>query len=183
MKKRFLAYNILIVIMCLLTTLFSLMLTFAYQQPTGLKQQTGSVVRFDQYDEKWYDSLLDGSATSYFNMELEDGSFYEATGICYDNIDRELFEDVQAGSNITVTYSDVSGGLRKIYALEYNGKAYLLLDDVLRDFSQNERTAHIVGPIMIALSISVCIILFVVNYKKNLYPYKKCSMFGQQHSI
>lgn len=77
------------------------------------------------------------------------------------------------GGNITVTYFEKSGGLRKIYALEYNGKTYLLLDDVLSEFSQNEKIAHIFGPIMIALSILVGIILVIVNYKKNLYPFKK----------
>ena len=173
MKKRFLAINRLITIGCLWAILLSLMLTFAYQQPTGLEQQTGKVLSFNQRDEKWYDAFFDRSAGSYFNVELEDGSFYEATGICYDNIDRELFEDVQVGGNITVTYFKKFGERRKICALEYNGKTYLLLDDVFNEYSQNEKTVHIVGPTMIVLFMSVGIILFVANYKKNYYPIKK----------
>ena len=169
MKNRFSTSNTLIVIACLLGITLSLMLTFAYQQPTDLKQQTGKVLRFNQHDEKWYDYILGNSKGSYFDVRLEDGSFYEATGICYDNINRELFEDVQVGGNITVTYFKKFGERRKICALEYNGRTYLLLDDVLREYSQNEKVAHIVGPTMIVLFISVGIILFVVNYKKNKY--------------
>ena len=167
MKKRFLAINRLITIGCLLAILLSLMLTFAYQQPTGLEHQTGKVLSFNQRDEKWYDAFFDSSARSYFHIWLEDGSYYEATGICYDNINRELFDDVQVGGSIAVTYFEKSGGLRKIYALEYNGKTYLLLDDVLNEYSQNEKTAHIVGPTMLVLSVLAGIILFVVNYRKN----------------
>ena len=169
MKKRFLAINRLITIGCLLAILLSLMLTFAYQQPTGLEQQTGKVLSFNQRDEKWYDAFFDRSAGSYFHIWLEDGSYYEATGICYDNIDRELFENIQVGGNITVTYFKKFGERRKICALEYNGKTYLLLDDILREYSQNEKVAHIVGPTIIVLFMSVGIILFVVNYKKNKY--------------
>ena len=173
MQKRFLSYNVLITMACLLAITISLMLTFAYQQPTGLEQQTGKVLSFNQHDEKWYDAFFDSSAGSYFHIWLEDGSYYEATGICYDNIDRKLFENLHVGESITITYVEKSGGLRKIYALEYNGKTYLLLDDVLSEFSQNEKIVHIFGPIMIALSISVGIILVIVNYRKNLYPFKK----------
>lgn len=143
------------------------MFTFAYQQPTGLQHQTGNILSFHQYNEKWYDHLLGSSKGSYFNVKLEDGSFYEATGICYDNIDRKLFENLQIGKSITITYFEKSGGLRKICALEYNGKTYLLLDNVLNEYYQNEKHAHIVGPIMIALSISSGIILFIINYRKN----------------
>ena len=59
------------------------------------------------------------------------------------------------------------GELRKICALEYNGETYLSLNDVLNEYSKNEKTAHIVGPTIMALSISVGALLFVVNYKKN----------------
>ena len=167
MQKRFLSYNVLITMACLLAITISLMLTFAYQQPAGLEHQTGKVLSFNQRDEKWYDAFFDRSAGSYFHIWLEDGSYYEVTGICYDNINRELFDDVQVGGSIAVTYFEKSGGLRKIYALEYNGKTYLLLDDVLSEFSQNEKTAHIVGPTMLVLSVLAGIILFVVNYRKN----------------
>ena len=48
-----------------------------------------------------------------------------------------------------------------------DGETYLSLNDVLHAYSKNEKTAHIVGPTIITLSISVGALLFVVNYKKN----------------
>ena len=51
MKNRFVAFNILIAIVLLLVLVLSLIFTFSYQQPTGLKQQTGIVSKFNQYDE------------------------------------------------------------------------------------------------------------------------------------
>ena len=167
MKNRFVAFNILIAIALLLVLVLSLIFTFSYRQPTGLKQQTGIVSKFNQYDEKWYDNIFGNSKGSYFDVRLEDKSYFEATGICYDNIDRRLFEELQIGKELTITYFEKSGGLRKICALEYNGETYLSLNDVLNEYSKNEKTAHIVGSTIMALSISVGALLFVVNYKKN----------------
>lgn len=167
MKNRFAAFNILIAIALLLVLVLSLIFTFAYQQPTGLKQQTGLISKFNQYDEKWYDNIFGNSKGSYFDVWFEDNSYFEATGICYDNIDRRLFENLQIGEKITITYFEKSGGLRKICAIEYNGETYLSLNDVLNEYSQNEKVAHIVGPTIIALSISLGTILFIVNHKKN----------------
>ena len=167
MKNRFVAFNILIAIALLFVLVFSLIFTFSYRQPTGLKQQTGIVSKFNQYDEKWYDNIFGNSKGSYFDVRFEDNSCFEATGICYDNIDRRLFEELQIGKELTITYFEKSGGLRKICALEYNGETYLSLNDVLNEYSKNEKTAHIVGSTIMALSISVGALLFVVNYKKN----------------
>ena len=167
MKNRFVAFNILIAIALLFVLVLSLIFTFTYQQPTGLKQQTGIVSKFSQYDEKWYDNIFGGSKGSYFNVRLEDNSFFEATGICYYNIDRRLFEELQIGKELTITYFEKIGGLRKICALEYSGETYLSFNDVLNEYSKNEKTVHIVGPTIMALSISVGALLFVVNYKKN----------------
>jgi len=167
MKNRFVAFNILIAIVLLFVLVISLIITFAYQQPTNLKQQTGVVSKLNQYDEKWYDTIFGNSKGSYFCVRFEDHSYFEATGICYDNIDRRLFEELQIGEELTITYFEKSGGLRKICALEYDGETYLSLNDVLHAYSKNEKTAHIVGPTIMALSISVGALLFVVNYKKN----------------
>ena len=167
MKNRFVAFNILIAIALLLVLAIGLMCTFSFQQPKELEQQTGVVAKFNQYDEKWYDNIFGNSKGSYFDVRFEDNSYFEATGICYDNIDRRLFADLQIGKEITITYFEKSGGLRKICALEYNGETYLSLNDVLNEYSKNEKTAHIVGPTIMALSISVGALLFVVNYKKN----------------
>lgn len=167
MKNRFAAFNILISIAMLFVLVLSLIFTFSYQQPMELKQQTGIVSKFNQYDEKWYDNIWGNSKGSYFDVRFEDNSYFEATGICYDNIDRRLFEELQIGKELTITYFEKSGELRKICALEYNGETYLSLNDVLNEYNKNEKTAHIVGPTIMALSISVGALLFVVNYKKN----------------
>ena len=167
MKNRFAAFNILIAIALPFVLVLSLIFTFAYKQPTELKQQTGVVSKFNQYDEKWYDNIFGNSKGSYFDVRFEDNSYFEATGICYDNINRRLFEDLQIGEEITITYFEKSGGLRKICSIDYNGETYLSLDDVLNEYSQNEKVAHIVGPTIMALSISVGVVLFIVNYKKN----------------
>ena len=167
MKSRFFLFNFLIVIAVLLVFAISLNLTFAYEQPTELKTQTGIVSKLDQYDEKWYDHIFGNSIGSYFYVWLEDDSFFEATGICYDNIDRRLFENLQTGEEITITYFEKGGGQRGICAIECSGETYLSLDDVLNEYRQNEKVAHIVGPAMIVLSISIGAVLFTVNYKKN----------------
>ena len=167
MKNRFVAFNILIANALLLVLVLSLIFTFSYQQPTGLKQQTGIVSKFNQYDEKWYDDIFGNSKGSYFDVRFEDNSYFEATGICYDNIDRTLFEKLEVGEEITITYKDEIGSPNKIYAIKYNGKNYLLLDDVLNEYSKNEKTAHIIGPIIIVLSISVGTVLLILNYKRN----------------
>ena len=167
MKNRFAAFNILIAIALLFVLVLSSIFTFTYQQPTGLKQQTGIVSKFNQYDEKWYDNIFGNSKGSYFDVRFEDNSYFEATGICYDKIDRRLFEELQIGEEITITYFEKNGGLRKICALEYNGETYLSLNDVLNEYNKNEKTAHIVGPTIMVLSISVGVVLFIVNYKKN----------------
>ena len=167
MKNRFVAFNILIAIALLLVLVLSLIFTFSCQQPMGLKQQTGVVSKFKQYDEKWYDNIFGNSKGSYFNVRFEDNSYFKATGICYDKIDRRLFEDLQIGEEITITYFEKNIWLKKICAIEYNGKTYLSLSDVLNEYRENEKTAHIVGPTIMAFSISVGIVLFIVNYKKN----------------
>ena len=167
MKNRFVAFNILIAIALLLVLTIGLMCTFSFQQPKELKHQTGVVAKFNQYDEKWYDNIFGNSKGSYFDVRFEDNSYFEATVICYDNIDRRLFEELQIGKELTITYFEKSGGLRKICALEYNGETYLSRNDVLNEYSKNEKTAHIVGSTIMALSISVGALLLVVNYKKN----------------
>ena len=122
MKNRFVAFNILIAIALLLVLVLSLIFTFSYRQPTGLKQQTGIVSKFNQYDEKWYDNIFGNSKGSYFDVRFEDNSYFEATGICYDNIDRRLFEELQIGKELTITYFEKIGGLRNYAPLNITVK-------------------------------------------------------------
>ncbi len=167
MKNRFVAFNVLIAIALLFVIVISLIFTFAYQPPTDLKRKTGVISKFNQYADKWYDHIFGNSKGSYFDVRFEDDAYFEATGICYENIDRELFEKIQVGEEITVIYFEKSGGLKKICAIEYMGKTYLSLNSVLNEYTQSEQVAHIVWPIIIALSMLAGTILFIINYKKN----------------
>ena len=165
--SRYKAFNIIIALLSFWLIVLGLVFMLAFPVPTTFQETTGIVQDFYQYDEKWYDNIFGNSKGSYFDVRFEDNSYFEATGICYNNIDRRLFEELQIGKELTITYFEKSGGLRKICALEYNGETYLSLNDVLNEYSKNEKTAHIVGPTIMALSISVGALLFVVNYKKN----------------
>lgn len=167
MSKRYFAVNILILILCFALVATGFAFIFLSQCPTDLKQQTGYIMRFNQYDEKWYDWFLGSSNGSCFNVRLGDDSYYEATGICYDNIHRSLFEKLRVGESITITYFEKSGGVRKICAVEYMGETYLSLDDVLNEFDREEKIDHLIGMIIIAFSLLVGIILFIINTKKN----------------
>lgn len=110
------------------------------------------------YRKEIYEKQID--SLSYFN--------HNSIAVCFnDQIDRLLFENLYVGENITITYFEKSGGLRKICALEYNGETYLSLDDVLNEYDQNEKIAHIVGPTIVVLAISAGAILFIINCKKN----------------
>ena len=165
MKSRCPTFSVMIYIFCLTAIAIGLMFIFGYQQPTNLMHQTGYILSFEQRDEKWYDSFFDTSAGSYFYIWLEDNSYYEATGICYDNINRNLFEKIHVGESITITYVEKSGGLRKIYAVEYMGETYLSLNDVLNELSENEKTANNAGLMIIVLSILTGVIS--IGLKKN----------------
>ena len=166
MKDDSAAFTFLIVPLLLLGLfVLGLNFTFTYNELTDIKQQTGVVSSFNQHDEDIIDQIA-GSTGSYFNLRFEDGSYFEATGLCYDNIDRRLFEDLRIGDEITVTYFEKSGGIRKICAIEYNGETYLSLENVSNGFGQNERVALIVGPILMAVAVLIGVVLFVVFRKK-----------------
>ena len=81
MKNRFIVFNVLIAIALLFVLVISLIFTFSYQQPTDLKQQTGVVSKFNQYDEKWYDNIFGNTKGSYFDVRFEDDSYFEATSV------------------------------------------------------------------------------------------------------
>ena len=166
MKNKFTAYNIIISVALALILMCGLFFTFGYNLPTKLKQQTGVVSKFKQYDKKWYDYILNDSKSSYLKVYFKDNSYFEATGICYDCIDRSLFKNLQIGEEITITYFEKSG-LKKICSIVYNGKTYLSLENVLNEYNKNEKVAHIVAPTIMILSILIGIVLFIINYKKN----------------
>ena len=159
MKNKF-----LIVLVVLLAVMWGVLLTYSYQPPTELKQQTGIVAKINQHDQKWYDNIFGYSNGSYFNVRLEDNSYFEATGVSYDNIDRRLFHELKEGEEITISYSESD---HKIYAIEYNGKTYLSYDTVLNDYEQNTKIGHIVGPFTVFFSLVAGVVLFIINCKRN----------------
>ena len=130
-KNRLVAFNILICMVVVTCIVYGLISLLSYQQPENLQEVTGTVAEFKQRDEQWYDFIGGGGKNSFFDVRFEDGTLYQATGISYDNIDRELFDKLSIGDEITLTYSARWSGPNRIFAIKYNGDNYLLLDDVL----------------------------------------------------
>ena len=166
MANRHGGLYIIAAVLALGLVFLGLIMTFAYQQPTDLTQTKGIVKEYRCYEEKWYDDFLGNSKGSYFSIRLEDGSYFEATGICHDLIDHSLLEDLQVGEEITLTHDPVSGGLEKIYAIEHNGKEYLSTDDVFESFARARKWAHIVGPIILAIGVLTLVGTYVLLFIK-----------------
>ena len=160
------AFYIIVAVLALGLVFLGLITTFAYQQPTELTQTTGTVKEYRCYEEKWYDDFLGNSKGSYFTVRFEDGSYFEATGICHDLINHSLLEELQVGEEITLTHDPVSGGLEKIYAIEYNGKEYLSADDVFASFAEARKWAHIAGPILFAIGFLTLVGTYVLLFIK-----------------
>ena len=166
-KSKFAAFNIILVIVLLFALVVPIAYMFGYQVPTDLTTQTGTVSRFYQHDAKWYDNIFSNTKGSYWEVRFEDGSYFEATGIAYEQIDRKLFEELDRGQELTVTYFEKPGGVRKICAIAYKGETYLSSEAVLAAYEQRETRAHIIAPIAIAVLLAVGASLFIINYKKN----------------
>ena len=114
--NNFLGYNLLITIFTILSIIIALIGTFNYELPDidEIKTVTGIISKYNQKDQQWYDAFFDaGGTNSYFNVRLSDNSFYEATGICYDNMDRSLYDVITVGEEITIRYIDNGGDRTK----------------------------------------------------------------------
>lgn len=162
-KARVIA-NVLIIFIIVVLVAVSLIATFSYGAPKSLDEATGTIANYKQRDGEWYDAFFNNSA--YFNVTFKDGSFFEAKGVSYNNIDRSLFENLRVGEEIKITYED--GGFsspNRIYAIEYNGKVYLSLDEVLIEYDHDAKGMRVLG-----LTITGFLIvtggfgLFVFNY-------------------
>ena len=162
MKNTYQGINILIVVLTLALVSCGVLLMFTYKVPTKLEVKTGIVSEFEFREDTWWDVIFGYTQPSSFSVWFEDDSFFEATGICCDNIDQSLFEKLQKGDEITITYSD-----NRIYGIEYDGTDYLSIDNVTADFEKNAGYAHIGGPIIIVLSLMIGAILITVNYRKH----------------
>ena len=102
--SRYAAINILIAIISLTIIIITMSSMLAYRNPSNLEETTGTVAKFEWRERDWLDSVANTPAP-YFRVWFTDDSYYEATGICYDNIDKKLFEALADGDEITLTYS------------------------------------------------------------------------------
>lgn len=133
--------------------------------PTDFKEKTGIVLEFQEHEADWTDALFNGS--SYFNIKFTDGSFFEAKGENYKNIDRELYGRLIPGVEITVKYEENHTKPNRIYGIEYCGKTYLKYDDVRPTLEKDYKSTLIACPIILVVWTGVAVALFVFNYKKN----------------
>lgn len=164
-KQWITACNIAISMTVIICVVIGLFVSLAYRRPKNLQEAVGNIASFRQHDKEWYD-YIGGATGNYFNVTLEDGTFFEATGIAYNNINRELFEKIRPGEEIKLTYSHGFGRPNRIYAIEYNGINYLPLDDVLAKYENEYKGRHIAGIVVIVLSVVAGGAgLFIVNYK------------------
>ena len=163
---------ILIIVVSLFCALPGFLFAFGYEVPNELNTVTGTIAEFRQRDGKWYDNLFSSPTGSYLKLEFENGSFFEATGINYDCIDSVLFENLQIGEEITVTYHDRRGGPNRIYGICYQGEDYLLLESVIDEYEQNNNELHVMGSVILFLSLAIGAVSLVINYKRN-YPTKE----------
>lgn len=164
-KNRLIAVNILICMAVAFCIVFGLISIFSYAQPKNLQKATGNIAKFEQHDTQWYD-YIGGVTGSYLRITFEDGTYFEATGICYDNIDRKLFEIAGIGEEIEITYEQSFTRPNRIYAIEYDGDNYLFIDDVLRSYKNESKTSQMTGGILIGVSVIVGgVIIFIVNYR------------------
>lgn len=164
-KKWIIACNVAISMIVAICIIIGVCTILSYEPPKNLKETIGTIAKFKQRDEEWYD-YIGGPTGNYFNVTFEDGTFFEAKGISYDNIDRELFDKITVGKEIKITYNSSWSRPNRIYAIEYNGVDYLRLDDVLAGYEDTAKIMNVVGAIVIALPIVVGGIgLFIVNYK------------------
>lgn len=149
-KRWILACNLAIVMAALIAIAIGLFVCFAYRDIKNLKETTGKISGFKQYDADFTDAIV--GRGSHFNVTLQDGTFFEAKGIAYDNIDRALFEKISVGEEITLTYSHGVTRPNRIYAIEYGGKEYLSVEVVLPLYEKKDGSSTVTGAVIIALS-------------------------------
>lgn len=161
--SKFAKNNIIIGICIFFSLLLGLVGTFAYSEvDKGINEVTDTVENF-KYREKHWSDFIGGSSGPYFNVNLAENGFFNATGIAYDNIDEKLFSVLQNETEITIIYNDS----RKILGIEYNEKIYLDYNVVIDEFKYNERIMKVIGPSIMSISILVGGVFYILNYKKH----------------
>jgi len=166
MKNKFVAGNVLISVIVISFVLLGVLGLFAYGEPTALSEATGRLSELEYRDDSWLDYIFGYSGNEYLHIRLDDGRFFEATGICYDLVDRSLFEELAEGEEVTLLYDDEHGRPDRIYGIRHGGKEYLSLSDVLKEFERNTGIMRIACPILIAVTLALGAVGFVLNYKK-----------------
>lgn len=164
--SRYTAINIVIVMVGLGVIVFSVWSMLAYLNPSKLEETTGAVAKFEQRERDLFDSVANTSAP-YFRVWFEDGLYYEATGICYNNINNRLFDDLTEGNEITLTYAARVGASKRIYGITYNGETYLFTSDVLRDLGNERAKTYPYSIVAIVATVVVGVALFIWNFKRN----------------
>ena len=164
--SRYAAINIVIVMVGLGVIIFSVCSMLAYRNPSKLEETTGAVAKFEQRERDWLDSAANTGAP-YFRVWFEDGSYYEATGIFYNNIDKQLFQSLTTGSEITLTYVTRVGAPKRIYGITYNGATYLYTSDILRDLANERAKTYPYSIVAIVATVVVGVGLFIWNFKRN----------------
>ena len=153
-KNKFVGYNILISLSMFLSVLFGLIGTFSYETPKNINISTGTIENYKHNEAKWYDIILGGSRRSSLNITLKDETFYTATGISYDKIDKIIYDHLDVGNEITIIYED-RGILSpsQILGIEYNDITYLDVEAVLKEYNDNDKIWKTIGPIFIIIII------------------------------
>ena len=107
-NNKFVGFNILITAISFLFIVVGVVGMFSYN-PSQFKETkvvTGVIEEYKQRDGKWYDVISGDTTKSYFNIRLSNDSFYEATGINYDNINGELYDVINIGDEISMLMMD-----------------------------------------------------------------------------
>ena len=135
-----------------------------------LKTTTGtiaSIKHHDRTDPDLIDHLLNDTA-SYLNIKLADGESYQANGVRYEYVDRELFKVLKVDTEIKLIYEDkgFGGGIDLIYGIEYYGKTYLAVDDALTDLKSERKITLIVCPVIMGVLTLLAGVGVFFNYRK-----------------
>lgn len=169
MKSKYGKNNFMIAIISFFLILICFIGMFTYVPPKveSLKTTNGIIEKYEQKDKKWYSNLFGNEDVPRFSIKLVNGEFYKATGIMYDNINHELFDSIESGKEIKITYID--GGFwspNDIMSIEYEGTSYLKVDDIIEDMKQNDRISKTICSCTIVITSILSLSLFMLNYKK-----------------
>ena len=166
-KRPFLTLCIIITViyLAIMGVLITLMVT-TYAPPADLKTANGTVTKLNyKADEDIIDHIINNS--TYFNVTLDDETFFETIGVSFANIEKDFFDKITVGTKITITYEEGNFFTsNKIYGIEYNGKTYLNPDDVLADLENENKSAYIICPVFMGIATLSAAGLIFLSYKK-----------------